>query len=556
MRKTALAGLVAILAAWTWEGAAAPQPPPDRADLPEAIDKIFQRWDRSNSPGCAVGVSHHGSVVYTKGYGMASVDYRARIRPDTVFEAGSVSKQFTAAAVILLALDGKLSLDDPVRKYLPELPDFGAPILIRHFLTHTSGLRDQWPMLELAGRPLSRAVHTVGEILELVSGYRELNFQPGNEYLYNNTAFTLLTVVVQRVSGQPFDQFCEERLLKPLGMRRTRWRTDFSEIVENRATAYRLLPSGQFRTHAPFTDVIGNGGLLTTVGDLLIWNANLDNPRIGGQAMVEQLETQARLNDGFVIEYGKGLYVFDYRGIREFSHGGATAGYEAFLARWPAERLSVAVLCNTTGADPGGYAHQVADHLLADRMKPRPSVRVADAPAETLKAVAGVYRELSTDALRVVAYDEKAKALRLDGSPFVPTGPASFVVLQGGRTYTVGNTDPGGVVRMTETDGGRSKPRFWERQPPFAPTPQQLTAFAGNYVCDELGGLVYTFYVEDGTLRLRARPAQRFTLIPVFQDAFLARGHTIRFTRDADGRIEGLRIYADRARNVRFAKKF
>jgi len=227
MRKAALAGLVAILAAWTWEGAAAPQLPPDRADLPEAIDKIFQRWDRSNSPGCAVGVSHHGSVVYTKGYGMASVEYRARIRPDTVFEAGSVSKQFTAAAVILLALDGTLSLDDPVRKYVPELPDFGAPILIRHFLTHTSGLRDQWPMLELAGRPLSRAVHTVGEILELVSGYRELNFQPGDEYLYNNTAFTLLTVVVQRVSGQPFDQFCEERLFKPLGMTRTQWRDDF-----------------------------------------------------------------------------------------------------------------------------------------------------------------------------------------------------------------------------------------------------------------------------------------------------------------------------------------
>ena len=203
MRRMTLSLLVAILAAWTWGTIAASQLPPDRADIPEAVDRIFGRWDRSDSAGCAVGVSHRGSVVYSKGYGMANLEHRVRIRPDTVFESGSVAKQFTAAAIVLLALDGKLSLDDPVRKYVPELPDFGTPILIRHFLTHTSGLRDQWPMLELAGRPLSRAVHTTDEILELVGSYRELNFKPGDEYLYNNTTFTLLSVVVERVSGTP-----------------------------------------------------------------------------------------------------------------------------------------------------------------------------------------------------------------------------------------------------------------------------------------------------------------------------------------------------------------
>ena len=213
-------------------------------DEAAAIDKIFERWDRTGSPGCAVGVARGGQVVHSKGYGMANLEYGIRIWPSTVFESGSVAKQFTAAAINLLAQDGKLSLDDPVRKYIPELPDFGTPILIRHLLNHTSGLRSQWPMLALAGRPPGMAVHTIAEILELVSHYKELNFKPGDEFLYNNTGFTLLGVVVQRVSGKSLNQFSQERLFGPLGMTRTQWREDFSAVVPNRATAYRPAPEG------------------------------------------------------------------------------------------------------------------------------------------------------------------------------------------------------------------------------------------------------------------------------------------------------------------------
>ena len=563
MRRATGRFLVAVLAALVWNAAAAAQTPapaqgpaPAASNIPAAVDKIFERWDRPSSAGCAVGVSHRGTVVYTHGYGMANLEYGIRIRPDTIFESGSVAKQFTAAAVVLLALDGKLSLDDPVRKYVPELPDFGTPILIRHFLNHTSGLRSQWPMLTLAGRPPTRAVHTVDEILELVSGYKELNFKPGDEYLYNNTGFTLLSVVVQRVSGKSFDEFCQERLFRPLGMTRTKWRTDFSEIVEDRATAYRLMmPNGQFRTNASFTDVVGNGGLLSTVGDWLIWNENLDNPRVGGRGMVEELETRGRLNDGFVIDYAKGLTVSDYRGVREISHGGSTAGYQTFLARWPDERLSVAVLCNTTGTNPGGYAHQVADLFLAGKLKERPTVKAVDVPADTFKNLAGTYREKLTDAIVRVTYDATAKAVRIGGPALVPTGANVLSTQDGGRTYAIDTAGAGGALRITESDGGRSKPRVWEKEPPFEPTPQQLAAFAGDYVCEELGGLVYTVYVEDKALKVRARPAQRFTLTPVFPDGFTGDGNTIRFTRDAKGRVEGFRVYAGRVRNLRFAKR-
>ncbi len=556
MRRTSGGAMVVILVAvlgwWAGSSPVSAQARAGAPDIPAAIDKIFERWDRPNSAGCAVGVSQRGQVVYTRGYGMANLEYGVRIRPDTIFESGSVAKQFTAAAITLLALDGKLSIDDPVRKYIPELPDFGTPILIRHFLNHTSGLRSQWPMLSIAGRPPGRAVHTIDEILELVSGYKELNFKPGDEYLYNNTAFTLLSVIVSRASGKPFNEFCQERLFKPLGMTHTQWRDDFTKIVEKRAAAYRRLPNGEFRTEMPFTNVVGNGGLLSTIGDYLIWNENLDNPRVGGKVMVDQLQTRGRLNDGLVNEYAEGLIVTDYRGVPEISHGGSTAGYQTFLARWPDERLSVVVLCNTTGSNPGGYAHQVADLFLSDALKEPPKVNAVEVPAETLQKLAGVYREKLTDSIARVTYDAKAKVARVGGAVVVPTAPTVLSTQDGGRTYTVETVS--GTTTLVEKSE-HSHARTWSLEQPFAPTSAQLAAYAGDYVCDELGGLVYSFDVDGDALKLRARPAQRATLIPVFPDGFVGDGNTVRFTRDPKGKVDGLRIYAGRVWHLRFAKR-
>jgi CubicO group peptidase (beta-lactamase class C family) len=523
--------------------------------LSATVDRIFERWDRPGSAGCAVGVGRRGKVLYTQGYGMANLELGVRIRRDTIFEAGSVAKQFTAAAIALLAQDGRLSIDDPVRKYVPELPDFGTPILIRHLLNQTSGLRSQWPMLALSGRPPQLAVHTVDEIIELVSRYKELNFKPGDEYLYNNTGFTLLGVVVQRVSGTSLDEFSQERLFKPLGMSRTQWRDDFTKIVKGRATAYSLLPNGQYRTSMPFTNVIGNGGLLTTVGDLLVWNENLDNPRVGGRAMVDQLQTRGTLNDGFVNEYAQGLTVTEYRGVREVSHDGSTAGYQTFLARFPDEGVSVAVLCNTTGADPGAYTHQIADVLLAGRLKEPPTLTAVKVPAGTLEKLAGLYRERSTDAILRVTWDKEKQALQARGLPLVPTGPGVVSGPDGPRTYSTESGWPEAAPppRLVERDG-RSKPRFWDAERPFTPTPAQLASFAGDYYSDELG-VTYTVHVEGGLLEARFRPAWRFPVTPAFADAFEGNGMTLRFTRTEAGTIDGLLISADRVRHVRFVRR-
>lgn len=250
-----------------------------------------------------------------------------------------------------------------------------------------------------------------------------------------------------------------------------------------------------------------------------------------------------------------GLNLTDYRGVREISHGGSTAGYQTFLARWPDERLSVAVLCNTTGTNPGGYAHQVADLFLAGKMKDPPAVKAAEVPAETLSKLAGVYREKLTDAVSRITYDDKSKSIRVGGQAWVPTAANSLSTANGERTFTVDSGAADGTIRITERDGGRSKPRIWEREPAFAPTPAQLAAYAGDYVCEELGNLAYTVYLEGDALKVRARPAQRITLAPAFPDGFTEGGNTLRFTRDAKGQVEGFRVYAGRVRNLRFAKR-
>jgi CubicO group peptidase (beta-lactamase class C family) len=551
----AAAGLIfaAATAALAAGQAPAPAPKPPELSTEAKVDQVFERWNHSDTPGCVVGIAVDGKPVLVRAYGMANLEYGLRIRPDTVFESGSVAKQFTAAAIALLCLDGRLSLDDPVRKYVPEVPDFGTPVLIRHLLNHTSGLRSQWPLMALSGRPTGQAVHTVDEILELVGMMKELNFNPGDEYLYCNTGYTLLGVVVARVSGKSLDAFCQERLFKPLGMGRTQWRADFTRLVPDRATAYGRREDGTYFTNMSLTNVIGNGGLLTTVGDLLVWNANLDDPRVGGRAFVDQLETRGRLNDGFEIEYAQGLNVTMYKGVREVSHGGSTAGYQTFLGRWPGERLSIAVLSNVTASNPSKLAHEVADIYLAGKIKEPAKPVAAPVPAGILKGYVGVYREPRTDAALKVELDKDGKTLRIGGTPVVSVSSTTFATADGSRWSVFGTGPAGRPLRMTESDG-RSKPREWEAVPAFAPGPAELEAFAGSYYSEEID-TTYRLYVEGGKLKGRFRPAQRFEMVPVYTDAFETEGDIVRFTRDGAGRVDGFLVYAGRVRHLRFVKR-
>jgi len=330
-----------------------------------AVDRIFGELATDQTPGCAVAVGRDGRTVLARAYGMADLERGVRNTPTTIFEAGSVSKQFTAGAAILLAVQGRLSLDDDVRRYIPELPDYGAPITIRHLIHHTSGLRDWGEVSSIAGWPRTRRAYTNAHALDIIVRQRALNHEPGADYSYTNSGYNLLTAVVERVSGESLAEFTRRNFFEPLGMKNTSWRDDFTRIVPGRAMAYRTVRNG-YSILMPFEDVHGHAGLLTTVEDLLLWTENLETGKVGGREWAEEMHRVGRLNDGREIEYAGGIQIGRYRGLREVHHSGLTAGYRSYLTRFPEARLSVAVLCNANGTNPRQLARQTADLFLAD----------------------------------------------------------------------------------------------------------------------------------------------------------------------------------------------
>jgi len=333
-----------------------------------AVDAVFASWTGRNTPGCAVGVSRNGAVTLTRAYGMAHLEHDVPNTPATIFEAGSVSKQFTAASVALLVTEGKLSLADPVRKHFPELPPYGDSITVRQLLNHTSGLRDWGTVAAAGGWPRGTRTYTHAHVLDIIKRQRSLNYVPGAEYLYSNSNYNLAAMLVERVAGMSLPQFTRTRFFEPLGMSSTSWRDDYARIVKNRATAYAGVANMGYRQDMPFENVYGNSSLLTTVSDLLRWNEYLgkDAPAALRQLMHER----GRLNKGDTITYALGIVVDEYRGVREVNHTGATAGYRAYLGRFPDQGIGVALLCNTGSANPGALGHQVANVFLGNALKP------------------------------------------------------------------------------------------------------------------------------------------------------------------------------------------
>ena len=358
-----------------------------------AVDRIFARWTTA-TPGCAVGVAIGGKTMLTRAYGMADLEHGVPNTVETVFEAGSVAKQFTAMAILLLAKDGKLSLDDPAKKYVPELPDYGAPLTIRHLLNHTSGLRDWGSLAGIAGAPRTTREYTHAHVLDIVSRQKSLNFPTGTQWSYTNTGFNLAAIIVSRVSGMSFAQFSQARIFAPLGMTRTSWRDDHTRVVKDRAIAYAGASDG-YHTDMPFENVHGNGGLLTTVGDLLKWNENFVSPVIGDRALLTTHATAGQFNDGRPLEYALGLFVGDYRGARNVFHSGSTAGYRAHLNRFPDHHTSVAVLCNVATGDATRSANLVSDLYLGGLKPVTPNTPTPAAPAMTPAPSAAQLAEFS-----------------------------------------------------------------------------------------------------------------------------------------------------------------
>jgi CubicO group peptidase (beta-lactamase class C family) len=354
--KGVLCGAV-LLVSLSLPSCASGQIQADAVDKAARVDKIFQRWNRTDSPGCATAAMKDGAIVYKHAYGMADLDHNVTLTPSTVFHVASMSKQFTAASIVLLAQQGKLSLDDDVHKYIPELADFGAPITIRHLIHHTSGLRDQWELLGMAGWRYSLDLITDDDVMSVVSRQKELNFKPGEKHVYCNTGYTLMALIVKRVSGMSFREFTTKNIFEPLGMTNTHFRDDHAEIIKNNAYGYQQEnPSAPFRLSVTNFDTVGATSLHTTVEDLAKWDENFYHPTVGGQALVDQMLQRGKLNNGEELDYAFGLVYGKYKGLKTIGHGGADAGYRSDITRFPDQHFSVTVLCNAADTNPSNLA--------------------------------------------------------------------------------------------------------------------------------------------------------------------------------------------------------
>lgn len=501
------------------------------------LDAIFSRWSEPNVPGCVVAVKQRNQPAISRSYGSADLEHAVPIGDDTLFEAGSVSKQFTAASALILVEQGKLKLDDDVRKYLPELPDYGVAITIAELLGHTSGLRDWEGVVDITGWPVTTRFYTVKDVLEIATRQKHLNYRPGAAFSYTNTGYVLLAVIVERVSGESFAQFGRRHLFEPLGMRNTQWRDDFRAVVKARAVAYDAVGE-VYHQLMPFESVIGAGGLLTTAGDLLKWNDALDAGKLGA-FVTSALQRAGTLSDGRPTTYASGLYVDEFQGMHRVWHSGETAGYEAYLARFPDQHLSIALLCNagqTVDVDSTG------DKVAALFLAASDSSRVPAAPVagpnpspDQLAPYAGIYFNAALTLKTELIVKDGTLQRVADGLLLVPQSPGVFrasasTIRFSGRESFVRQFDDGRVLDF-------------QRIQPWHPQEAELQAFTGQYRSDEAAASCDVALAEGQiVVSMDDRRWDTSTLQPVSRDTFMKPHHTYRFVRDSKGAVTDLEI--------------
>ena len=528
----------------------------------DKVDKLFSKWDSTVSPGAALAIIKDGKIIYKRGYGMANLEHNIPITSTSVFRIGSTSKQFTASCIAILALQGKISLDDDIRKYIPELPKYEKPVTIRHLVHHTSGIRDYLTLSSIAALPEDH-FYTPEDSLELLSRQKGFNFLPGEEHLYSNSGYFLLGVIVKRASGKSLNDFAQTHIFKPLGMKNTHFHDDHTMVVKNRADGYSPTKKG-FRIDMTTLDHVGDGGVFTTVEDLFLWDKAFYSYKLGKELM-ELIQTPGMLNNGEKLEYAFGLGINDYKGLKRVSHGGGFVGFRAQMARFPEQKFTVICLANLGTINPSRLCLQVADIYLADKFK-----KDVEAPEEKekVKAVAlskqeledktGNYQDEGTGTWTIISMKEGKLVMEAWGRKYdlTPVSKTRFQALDASFDNSIEFfPDEKGKIRkaLLTIEGGEEINLVKART--LSPlTPSQLKEYAGEYYNDELP-VTYKLAVEKGSLFFKHKNAPKGALKAMDRDKFTMRWFNIEFVRDKRKRIKGFVLGAGRAANIEFIKK-
>jgi CubicO group peptidase (beta-lactamase class C family) len=530
-------------------------------EITDKVDKVFAQWDTTTTPGCALAVVRDGQIIYRRGYGMAKLEDDIVMTPDKIFDLGSVSKQFTATCVAMLAREGKISLDDDIRKYFPALPQYDRPITVRHLIHHTSGLRDYNGLLVLAGFRSESDCPNVDEALELVFRQKRLNYPTGEEYSYTNTGYFLLGQIVEKVSGQSLNQFAQESIFKPLGMIHTFYQDDHRQIIKNRATGYEKAEKG-YKLNMSNWDETGDGNVYTSVEDLYLWDQAFYNYKLGKDLM-DMLHTVGVLNNGDKLDYAFGLVIRDYKGLKNVGHGGAWAGFRAAISRFPEQKFSVICLANLDSINPTDLCSKVADIYLADLIK-EPVKAEKEKPKpyplsqKEIGEKAGNYRDERLGRWIVISVDKDKLKAAVSGQEFVltPTGQTTFTALEAPFPVTL-EFPPAETGRpATAIFKGRGAATNFIKAAPLKPlTEAQLGEYAGTYTSEELLGAKYRLGVEKGSLVVTFRSIPPTQLKAMAADQFSAGFFNLDFVRDKGNKISGFKLSMGRVAGLAFVKK-
>jgi CubicO group peptidase (beta-lactamase class C family) len=528
----------------------------------EKVDELFAVWDGNGTPGAAVAIVRDGAVIYKKGYGMANLEYDIPISPSSIFHIASVSKQFTVFSILLLQSEGKVDLDDDIRKYIPEVPDFGQTITLRHLASHTSGLRDQWALLALAGWRLDDVI-TKEHVLKLVCKQKDLNFAPGDKYLYCNTGFTLLAEVVSRVSGKSFAEFTEANIFSPLQMNHTLFYDDHEKIVKNRTYSYHMDITGFKKSVLSYANV-GATSLFTTVEDLSLWAENFSELNIGNSEIVRMMNTPAVLNDGEEFGGALGQFVGGYKGLNEIAHGGADAGYRSYLGRYPDQKFSVIVFSNSAQINASGMAHQIVDIYLEEQLKPEAEeVKEVDNEDDKIvldrKIIGSYLGEYEFQAGFIVSVTEEngklfAEATGQDIVKLNPITMTEFEVegIEAKVVFVPGDSKNVNLIKLFLGE----QIQEGQRMLPFDKATVDLSECTGRFYSEELA-TAYDIKIYDGKLVAQHIRLSDIQLSPVKEDVFSGDAWffgQIEFIRENGTTINGCKVSSGRVLNLYFKK--
>jgi CubicO group peptidase (beta-lactamase class C family) len=523
-----------------------------QAQIPDSlktkVDEFFKEHNNTSSPGCALAILQDGKMLYEKYYGMSNMEYNLAINAGSKFHIASVSKQFTAAAIIKLSLEGKLSLDDDIRKYIPEVPDFGSKITFNHLLHHTSGLRDQWEMISLSGWRNNDLI-TETDILDMVKRQKGLNFKPGDEFLYSNTGFTVLAVAVKKITGVPLKDYVDSVFFKPLGMNNTHFQSDHSAIIPNRTSAYVKDEKGNWRIEIPVFDNYGATALFTTARDLAKWDEAFYQRKIFSNDFVQAMYKPGILNDGTEQIYASGLMLEKYKGYDIIEHGGSDAGYKSFVLRIPEKHFSVIMLMNC-GSFPVDY-HHIIDLFIPEKSEAKQLVLenkfVID--SSIVRKWAGEYFDEKTQSKFILNYENNELKIgwwRLN--------PISNYKFSSGPMTSFSFNNDGNTTLMTKTEIGNTK-TVYKKVNKIAPAVVETKQYAGLYYCPELDAF-YNVAADDSTLFIKIPRNDTWKVTPFMKDVFEGDFEWIvRFIRNDKKQIQGFYLSDKMARNLYFEKK-